>query len=59
MTKAFEQKVVREGIVDTATFRYVFDDLTGTIKRIRLEYLDTTAELDKDNWEIVKSMADN
>lgn len=56
MTKAFEQKVKHEILVDTRTYRYYFDADNGQIKRIKLEYLGTTVALDNDNWELVKQL---
>ena len=41
------------GILDTRKYRYIIDTMTGECKRIKLVYLDTTAALDKNNWEIV------
>ncbi len=39
------------GMYDTKTYRYTVKD--GNVVRIRLEYLDTTAALDSENWEIL------
>lgn len=50
MSKAFEQKVINEGIVDTKKYRYTYS--MGKIKRIELDKLDTTAALT--DWQIVK-----
>lgn len=50
MTKQFEEKVIREHIVDTKNYRYTVKD--NTIQRLPLEYLDTTAALTE--WETVK-----
>lgn len=55
MTKAFEERVKKEMIVDTKKYRYVMKetpDFYG-IKRIELNKLDTTAALT--DWEIVKT----
>lgn len=43
MTLRFKCKVVREGIVDTRKYRYVYRD--GKILRIELQKLDTVAAL--------------
>lgn len=50
MTKAFENRVKREGIVDTKNYRYCVRD--NKIVRIELDKLDTTAALT--DWETVK-----
>ena len=50
MTKAFENRVNREGIVDTKNYRYYARD--NKIIRIELDKLDTTAALT--DWETVK-----
>ena len=50
MTKAFENRVNREGIVDTKNYRYCARD--NKIIRIELDKLDTTAALT--DWETVK-----
>ena len=50
MTKAFENRVKREGIVDTNNYRYCLRD--NKIVRIELDKLDTTAVLA--DWETVK-----
>ena len=50
MTKTFETRVKREGIVDTKNYRYCARD--NKIVRIALDKLDTTAALT--DWEIVK-----
>lgn len=54
MTKAFESKVIREGIVDTKAYRYIYKMFAdhGEIRRIKIELLDTTAAID--GWETVK-----
>lgn len=56
MTKAFLDRIKREGIVDTTKYRYVIDGNTGDIKRIPISYLSTTKALDNDSWEIVTHM---
>lgn len=54
ISKEFYKKIAREqGILDTKTYRYVIIDQT-TVKRIRREYLDTTASLPHScNWEVM------
>ena len=52
ITKAFAQKIIRnQGIIETATYRYIYDTENGSFKRIRKEYLDTTEAYTK--WETV------
>lgn len=53
ITKDFEQEIRKLGFVDTKTYRYTVDGRNGEIKRIRKEYLGTTACLDESNWETV------
>ena len=44
ITAEFAKKIIRErGILDTRTYRYVYDTTDGSYRRIRKEYLDTTA----------------
>lgn len=50
MTIRFKCKIVREGIVDTRKYRYVYRD--GKIHRIELSKLDTVGAID--GWEEVK-----
>lgn len=55
MTKAFENRVKREGTVDTKNYRYRFEkypDNTALIKRIAINKLDTMAAYT--DWETVK-----
>lgn len=54
MKKIFENKVIRNGIVDTKKYRYILrTTLSGDlIERIPIEYLDTTMAIN--GWEIVK-----
>lgn len=54
MTTNFEQRVIREGIVDTRKYRYICKDYADRreIKRLPIDDLDTTAALD--GWETVK-----
>ena len=52
ITKAFAQKIIRnQGIIETATYRYIYDTENGSFKRIRKEHLDTTAVYTE--WETV------
>lgn len=50
MTKNFEARVRREIIVDTSKYRYA--EHNGSIYRIELEKLDTTAALH--DWQLIK-----
>lgn len=50
MTIEFKHRIIREGIVDTKKYRYVYRD--GKIYRIELEKLDTTAAIN--GWKEVK-----
>lgn len=54
MTKEFEKRVIREGVVDTKKYRYVYESETEGVYIIRLErkYLGTTVAID--GWEMVK-----
>jgi len=58
MTQEFINKVRREGIVDTQTYRYICKDMSSAteqwleIQRLPLEQLDTTAAID--GWVTVK-----
>ena len=58
MTKSIRERVLRGEIVDTKTYRYVLktcqnnEKQWGEIRRIRIEYLDTTAAID--GWETVE-----
>lgn len=49
LKKAFLNRVIREGIVDTRNYRYVYKG--NIIKRLPIKYLDTTISID--NWETV------
>ena len=52
ITKEFAQKIIRnQGILETATYRYIYDTENGSFKRIRKEHLDTTAVYTE--WETV------
>lgn len=61
MTKNFEQKVIREGCVDTAKYRYIARERFGVecielrIYRLPIDLLDSTASID--GWELVKVVA--
>lgn len=51
ITKDFYNKIAHEGgIYDTKTYRYVIESPTE-IKRLRVEYLDTTAAYT--GWELL------
>ena len=50
----FLEKVKRDGIVDTRKYRYVVDSAQGVIKRLPIEYLDTTLALTE--WEVVDNL---
>lgn len=50
MTKNFENRVIRERIVDTKAYRYAIRE--NKIVRIELDKLDTTAALT--DWVVVK-----
>lgn len=54
MKKEFVKKVMRELIVDTRKYRYICADFCdrSEIRRLPIEYLDTTAALD--GWETVQ-----
>lgn len=54
MTKMFREKVLQNGTVDTKAYRYRFVECGdhGEIRRVRVEYLGTTAALD--GWETVE-----
>lgn len=54
MTTIFERRVIKEGIVDTAKYRYVYREYgyRAEIVRLPIEYLDTTKVAD--GWEVVK-----
>ena len=54
MTKAFREKILKNGTVDTKNYRYHVAQYPDhcEIRRIRLEYLDTTAAID--GWKIVE-----
>ena len=54
MTKMVREEVLQYGTVDTKTYRYRFVECGGhgEIRRVRVEYLGTTAALD--GWETVE-----
>lgn len=54
MKKEFMDKVIKEGIVDTRNYRYMFDTEIGCIKRIEIRLLDTPYV--REGWEIVKAL---
>lgn len=54
MKKEFIEKVIREGIVDTKKYRYIYDPIceVAYIKRLKRSLLGTTAAYS--GWEVVK-----
>lgn len=56
MKKSFENRVLREGIVDTRGYRYIIRERNNgaAIYRLPLDWLDTTAAID--GWELVKEL---
>ena len=54
MTKTFREKILKNGTVNTKNYRYHVAQYPEhcEIRRIQLEYLDTTAAIDE--WEIVE-----
>lgn len=62
MTKAFENRVLNENIVDTRNYRYIaveaYDEegYYRIIKRIDIECVGWTSYLDEENWETVKTI---
>lgn len=56
MTKTFEQKVIRDRIVDTKTYRYRVHEYADhfDIERIALNKLDTTETIN--GWEVLKTI---
>lgn len=54
MKKSFENRVMHEMIVDTKSYRYMYecDAAKACIKRIAIDALDTTVA--NSSWEIVK-----
>lgn len=58
MNQAFRERIMREGIVDTKKYRYATKERRNDriqfieIRRIPIEYLDTTASLSE--WELVE-----
>lgn len=54
MTNAFEKRIIREGIVDTKKYRYIYKvGFDGAeIKRIEITKLGTIAAMNE--WETVK-----
>lgn len=51
MTKKFIEKVKWYGIVDTRRYRYVYDVDGRYIRRLPIEWLDTTRAID--SWTII------
>lgn len=56
MKESFIKRVIREEIVDTRKYRYVYFAGMTCKKVVRMARinLDTTWALDSDNWEVVK-----
>jgi hypothetical protein len=54
MTKDLIERIIREGAVDTDTYRYLYeaDNRGARIKRLPLDKLDTTEA--RDGWKVVK-----
>jgi hypothetical protein len=54
MTTNLIERIIREGAVDTDTYRYLYeaDNRGARIKRLPLDKLDTTEA--RDGWEVVK-----
>ena len=58
MTKDFEEKLLKERIIDTRNYRYIIKECNDSnsqwaeIRRLPLDKLDTTAAID--GWETVK-----
>lgn len=50
MKKELKERIMRETIVDTRNYRYIYRE--GNIYRLPIEWLDTTAALD--GWTLVK-----
>lgn len=61
MKESFVNRIIKNGIVDTHDYRYVYYvyEEYGVIKRIKLSMLDTTAALEEDNWQIMKEWGVN
>ena len=58
MKKEFVDKVIKNGVVDTKKYRYVYSVSAekAEIRRIDINLLDTTGTID--GWEIVKVVDD-
>lgn len=58
MKKEFVDKVIKNGVVDTKKYRYVYSASAekAEIRRIAIGLLDTTATID--GWETVKVVND-
>ena len=58
MKKEFADKVIKNGVVDTQKYRYVYSASAekAEICRIAIDLLDTTATID--GWETVKVVDD-
>ena len=53
MKKKLVERVINEKIVDTNRYRYCYCSEDGVIKRININYLNTTLTLNENNWVIV------
>lgn len=58
MSTKFIEKVIRDGIVDTANYRYAYrvDKTRAVVERLPIKKLDTTAALEP--WEVVEVIAE-
>ena len=58
MNTKFIDKVIREGVVDTKAYRYVYrvDKTRAVVERLPINQLDTTAALEP--WEVVDVIAE-
>lgn len=54
MKKEFFDKIIKNGVVDTKKYRYIYivSAEKAEIRRIAIDLLDTTATID--GWEVVK-----
>lgn len=54
MKKEFFDKIIKNGVVDTKKYRYIYivPAEKAEIRRIAIDLLDTTATID--GWEVVK-----
>ena len=56
MKKEFFDKIIKNGVVDTKKYRYVYGVSAekAEIRRIAIDLLDTTVTID--GWEVVKGI---